>query len=250
MFPIDRASVLLRAFPRNRRSRSGANPPRPVGPPLQGGDRKNSPPWRGAASAAGWVPPARQTTPSASHLTHFTRFLTCRRGVVALESALAVIPLIICLVGVFEIVQSVFVRDLLQRAVYQTAYENALYDGAASNAAELLTRYRNALNGEVGGLLSFALDGEGACSETPPADSPAVDFCLKVCITAYDSPSDIPSDGPQSCDAAKRGGNAGDIVVVTVVATSQSALSELQQGFFGDNGMMVTAVRRNELEAA
>ncbi len=32
------------------------NPPRPFGPPLQGGDRKSSPLGRGAASAAGWVP--------------------------------------------------------------------------------------------------------------------------------------------------------------------------------------------------
>ncbi len=41
------------------------NPPRPFGPPLQGGDGgsqdgKKSPPRRGAASAAGWVPPTTQ----------------------------------------------------------------------------------------------------------------------------------------------------------------------------------------------
>ena len=262
MFPIDRVSVLLRAFPRNHRSRVGGNPPRPVGPPLQGGDRKNSPPWRGAASAAGWVPPARQTTPSASHLPHFTRFLTCRRGAVALESAIAVIPLVICLVGVFEIVQSVFVRDLLQRATYRTAYANALREYAATDDVELRNLYSADLKGElcekgeegeVCRFLNFEIKGEGSCSETPPQNSPPVDFCLCVSIDVYDKPSDMLNGTASKGGNAALGGDTGDMVVVTVVAMPQSVLSELWQVFSGEpgdspscNGLTATAVRRNE----
>ncbi len=253
MFPIDRVSVLLRAFPRNHRSRVGGNPPRPVGPPLQGGDRKNSPPWRGAASAAGWVPPARQTTPSASPLSPITRFLTCRRGTVALESAIAIIPLVICLVGVFGIVQDVFVRDLLQRATYRTAYANALAEYAATDDVELLERYRDAISGEVGGFLNFEVKGEGSCSETPPQNSPPVDFCLCVSIDVYDKPSDMLNGTASKGGNAALGGDTGDMVVVTVVAMPQSVLSELWQVFSGEpgdspscNGLTATAVRRNE----
>ena len=51
-------------------------------------------------------------------MSHIKRFLACRRGVVALESALAIIPLMLCLTGVFEIVQTLFAGDLLQRAAH------------------------------------------------------------------------------------------------------------------------------------
>ena len=229
MFPSGRVSGSVRPFPRTRRSRAG-------------------------------LPPARQTPPSASHTPHFTRFLTCRRGAVALESALAVIPLVICLVGVFGIVQFVFSKDLLQRAAYQIAYSNALADSAASTAAELRDRYLKALNTEVGGFLNFALDGEGACSATPPEGSPPVNFCLTVTVTAYKKPSDIlyvcdpdsprPED-PSHCSNPQFGGDFGDMVVVTVVAEPQFVPSELQEMIFGAGGIRVTAVRRNErVEAA
>ena len=116
-------------FPRNRRSRG--NPPRPVGPPLQGGEQ-NIPSREGWPKAGVGSSPARQTTPSFSHLT---RFLTCRRGTVALESAIAVIPLIICLVGIFEIVQSAFTGDLIQRAAYRVAYASASSAGVKAAIA-------------------------------------------------------------------------------------------------------------------
>ena len=146
----------------------------------------------------------------------------------------------------FEIVRPVFVRDLLQRATYRVAYSNALEDKAADDATALRNRYLQAINAEVDKFLNFALAGEGACSATPPEDSPAVDFCLKVTVTVYDNPSDM-LDGTESTgDNAGLGGDAGDMVVVTVVATSQSVLGQLQQSFFGDDGLTVTAVRRNE----
>ncbi len=201
-------------------------------------------------AGVGW-PSGRQTTPCASHITHVIRFLTCRRGVVALESAIAVIPLIICLVGVFEIVQTVFVRDLMQRAAYRVAYANALHDSAARNKAQLKAQCLQAMNAEVGDFLSFDLAGEGSCGKTPAQDSIPADFCLKVTITVYDNPSDLLNNTASKGRNAKRGGDAGDMVVVKVVATPRSVLSQLQQSFFGEDGLTVTAVRRNErLETA
>ena len=72
------------------------------------------------------------------------RFLACRRGVVALESAIAIIPLMLCLAGVFEIVQSIFAGDLLQRAAHRVARANALAATTASDAANLEDRIRQA----------------------------------------------------------------------------------------------------------
>ena len=64
------------------------------------------------------------------------RFLACRRGVVALESAIATIPLMLCLAGIFEIVQTLFAGDLLQRAAHRVARTNALAVTTASRCRE------------------------------------------------------------------------------------------------------------------
>ena len=238
-----RVSVSLGLFLRNRRSRG--NPPRRFAAPLQGGEQ-NIPSREGWPKAGVGSLPSRQTTPSASPITHFTRFLACRRGVVALESALAAIPLVFCLAGVFEIVQIVFVRDLLQRTAYRTAYANSLYESAASDATAFREQWLEAITTEVGGFLSFALaEEDGSC--TPSQDGKnAADFCVQVTVIVYDTPTDMLNDQQSQGSNAGLGGDAGDMVVVTVVAKSQSVLSELQQGFFGTEGLTVTAVRRNE----
>ncbi len=178
----------------------------------------------------------RSPTPAASPPTHLTWFLTCRRGTVALESAIAVIPLIICLVGVFEIVQSVFVRDLTQRAAYRVAYANALRAGAAADIPELRTQLREWVQAEVGDLPSFELAGQGVCRKTPDQDDPPVDFCLDVKV--YNSPTDMLNGTPSQGGNAGLGGNACDMVVVKVVA----------QRLFGtpDVDALTVAVRRNE----
>ena len=68
-------------------------------------------------------------------MSHLKRFLACRRGSSPWESALATIPLMLCLAGVFEIVQTLFAGDLLQRAAYRVARTNALAATTASDAA-------------------------------------------------------------------------------------------------------------------
>jgi len=171
------------------------------------------------------------------------RFLACRRGVVALESAIATIPLMLCLAGVFEIVQTIFVRDLLQRAAYRVAYSNALEDRAASTMEVMRTACLEAITAEVGNFLNFELAESGSCNP-PEKGEKSADFCLKIEVKVYDTPTDM-LNGTQDSNAGL-GGDVGDMVVVTVVATSQSTLSQLQQRFFGNDGMTVTAVRRNE----
>lgn len=195
-------------------------------------------------SWAGETHPARQTTPSASYLTRFTRFLTCRRGAVALESALAALPLILALTGIFELVRTVFVGDLLKRASHRVAYANALEDSAASDMTALRTASLEAIKDEVGDWLSFELDGEGRCGLTPEEDDPVVDFCLKVDVVAYDNPSDMDSDTQST---AQLGGSAGAMVLVTITATPQYALSALQQRILGTDGsQQAVAIMRNE----
>lgn len=193
-----------------------------------------SPPRRGAATRRGGFPTRHQAR----------RFLSCRRGVTALESAIAAVPLIFALAGIFELVRSIFVDDLLQRAAYRIAYTNAMGDNAASNEAALRAACLAAIKDEVGDWLSFELDGEGVCGQTPDEDDPAVDFCLNVTVIAYDDPSDLRSDTQSN---AQLGGNAGAIVVVTVTATPQYALSALQQRLFGTDGSQrAVAIMRNE----
>ena len=72
-------------------------------------------------------------------MRNIKRFLGCRRGAVALESAIATIPLMLCLAGIFEIVSTIFAGDLLQRAAHRAARTNALAMTTASDAARSAT---------------------------------------------------------------------------------------------------------------
>ena len=172
------------------------------------------------------------------------RFLACRRGVTALESAIAAIPLIFALVGIFELARILFVDDLLQRAAYRVAYTNAMADSAANNEDTLREACLKVIRDEVGDWLSFELNDQGVCSERPDPDDPAVDFCLTVTVIAYDDPSDLDSDTQST---AQLGGGTGAMVVVTVTAIPQYALSALQQRLFGTDGsQQAVAIMRNE----
>ncbi len=191
-------------------------------------------------SWAGETHPAADAAPA----SYLTRFLTCRRGAVALESALAALPLMLALVGIFELVRIVFVGDLLKRASYQVAYDNALADSAASDMTAMRTAYLEAIKDEVGDWLSFELKGEGRCGSAPEEDDPVVDFCLEVNVVAYDDPSDMDSDTQST---AQLGGSAGAMVLVTITATPQYTLSALQQRILGTDGsQQAVAIMRNE----
>ena len=190
------------------------------------------------------------------------RWVACRRGTVALEGAIATIPLVFCLAGMFEIVQTVFTGDLLQRAAYRVARANAMSDTAASDAAALENRVTQAINAEIGDLLDFKLTMNGTCGEsedegsnTESDDAQTADYCLIVQVEVYNSPCDmfcaLKGEGPGKSQGsnAELGGDAGDMVVVRMQLQPQSALNEtlgtLQQKLFGD-GLRAVAVMRNE----
>ena len=179
------------------------------------------------------------------------RFLACRRGVVALESAIAIIPLMLCLAGVFEIVQSIFAGDLLQRAAHQVARANALAATTASDAANLEDRIRQAITNEVGDWLDFDLTMNAACPQ-PQEGQQEAEYCLSATVQVYNSPSDMATtdDNPNGQlsqeDDTALGGGSGDMVVVRMRLQPRSALGQLQQTLFGDDGLRAIAIMRNE----
>ena len=174
-------------------------------------------------------------------MSHIKRFLTCRRGVVALESALAIIPLMLCLTGVFQIVQTLFAGDLLQRAAHRVARANALAETTASDVANLESRIGRAINTEIGNMLDFDLAMNTTCPQ--PSESQEAGYCLSVKIETYNSPSAM---NGQLEPEASLGGNGGDMVVVRMRLQPRSVLGQIQQTLFGDAGLRAVAVVRNE----
>lgn len=175
-------------------------------------------------------------------------FLACRRGAVALEGVLASIPLVFTLAGVFDVVNTVFLDDLLQRAAHRIARVNALHDSAASNAADMQTRVVDAIDYELGDLLNFQLANKDGVCEPPAEGEDQADYCLTIHVDVYDCPITMKAGTKSKRDSATLGGEAGDMVVVRLSLKSQSALSEVQQRLFGESGIRALAVIRNERE--
>ena len=181
-------------------------------------------------------------------MSHIKRFLTCHRGIVALESTLAIIPLMICLAGVFEIAQTLFVGDLLQRAAHQAARANALAAHTASDVASLESFVKKTITAEVGDWLDFDLTMNTTCSP-PKKDEQEAKYCLSATVQVYRSPSDMAQTGDNPNgqlseeDDAALGGGSGDMVVVRMRLQPRS-LSLLEQALFGQ--VRAVAIIRNE----
>ena len=179
------------------------------------------------------------------HFRNVKRFLTCRRGAVGLESAIACVVLILGLAGLYQIVRTAFVGDLIQRAAHRVARTNALYDTAASGPTQLRTRILEAIKAELEETLSFGLAENGTCK---PEDAQK-DFCLVVRVDVYDCPLCLKNNQRSQRANAALGGDAGDIVVVRLHLTPQTVPGKIEQQLFG-TGLRATAVIRNErLEA-
>ena len=184
-------------------------------------------------------------------MRHVRRFLTHRRGAVALESAIATIPLVLCLAGMFEIVQTIFTRDLVQRAAYRVARANALATTTATDAANLKDRIQQAITTEVGDWLDYDLTMTATCPQ-PQEGQQAAEYCLSATVQVYNSPTDMaktdanPNGTLSSEDDAALGGGSGDMVVVRLRLQPRSALGQLQLTLFGDDGLRAIAIMRNE----
>ena len=178
------------------------------------------------------------------------RWLACRRGSAALENALATIPLVLCLVGMFEIVQTIFAGDLVKRAAYRVARANALAAAPASTKADMANRITQAIDTEVGGWLDYDLRMGTDCPDPSTSNqNQTADYCVSAKIEVYSSPGGI-MNGQQAVqdDTAGYGGGTGDTVVIRLHVKPQSASSGLKKTLFGETGPQFrsVAVMRNE----
>ena len=176
------------------------------------------------------------------------RWLACRRGSAALENALATIPLVLCLTGMFEIVQTIFAGDLVKRAAYRVARANALASTPASTEADMANRITQAIDTEVGSWLDYDLRMGTDCPD-PSTSTPTADYCVSAKIEVYSSPADIANDRKAvEDDTTGYGGGTGDMVVVRLHVRPQSVSSGLKKTLFGETGPQFrsVAVIRNE----
>ena len=177
------------------------------------------------------------------------RFLTHRLGTVALESAIATIPPILCLAGMFEIVQTIFTRDLVQRATYQVARANALSSTPASSATDMANRIKQAIDTEVGDWLDYTLMMNADCPDASTTTNPTAEYCISARIEVYSSPGDI-ATGLQAVqdENVGYGGGTDDTVIVRLYVKPQSVSGQLKQAMFGAAGpaLRAVAVMRNE----
>ena len=179
------------------------------------------------------------------------RWVACRRGAVALENALATIPLVLCLTGMFEIVQTIFAGDLVKRAAYRVARTNALASTPASDTTAMKSRVTQAIDTEVGNWLDYDLRMNTDCPDPSTNNqNPTADYCVSAKIEVYSSPGDI-ANGRQALqnDTVGHGGGTGDMVVVRLHVKPQSVSAGfIKRTLFGENGPQFrsVAVMRNE----
>lgn len=158
------------------------------------------------------------------------RFWSVRRAAVAVETVVGMTFTLGIVGGVAEIVSTVFHDDLLSRAAYAVAKDNALHQRPASDEAALLERAHAAIRYELG-------------SNADPE-------LLNIDITVYDNPSDMldgtVSTGPNSL----LGGDPGNLVVVRVGLKSATPIERLRNGFDSEEPQgpvyRALAVARNE----
>ena len=195
---------------------------------------------------------ARPTRRGGCLLRQVKLLLACRRGSVALESALATIPLVLCLTGMFEIVQTIFAGDLVKRAAYRVARANALAVAPASTEADMKSRVQQAIDTEVGSWLDYDLRMNADCPDPSANDqNQTADYCVSAKIEVYSSPADIASAPPVQAvqdDTVGYGGATNDTVVVRLHVKPQSVPSGLKKMLFGEKGPQFrsVAVMRNE----
>ena len=161
------------------------------------------------------------------------RYFSALRASVALESVCCVCFAVGILGGVFDIVNTMFVSDILDRAAQAVVRDNSLQLSAASDRAQLLERAWNAIREEVGDRLDPDL--------------------VTVDIKVYDDPSKMLAGEESTGANSLLGGDAGNMVVVrlafapaTLVARLRSTLAVDDSDVFFFHALAVT---RNERAA-
>ncbi len=129
--------------------------------------------------------------------------------------------------SVFEVVNTLFVRDLLDRAAHAVARDASLQEQAAETEEQLLERALGAIRAELG-------------------DSVDPDL-LRIEIDVYDNPSTMLLGELSGGENGLLGGDAGDMVVVRLGFTPQTPLGWMKQRLQADDfTVRALAVARNE----
>ena len=130
--------------------------------------------------------------------------------------------------GVFEVVTTLFIGDLLDRAAQAVARDNSLQEQAASTPEQLRQRAHAAIRAELGDSLDPDL--------------------LTIDVEVYDNPSTMLQGDLSTGDNAGLGGDAGNMVVVRLAFTPQTAFGWLQETLESDDEVVfhALAVTRNE----
>ena len=129
--------------------------------------------------------------------------------------------------GVFEVVNTLFVSDLLDRAAHAVARDNSLQGQAAVSEEQLRERAFAAIQVELGDRLNPDL--------------------LSIEIDVYDNPSAMLQDELSAGENGRLGGDGGDMVVVRLGFTPETPLGQLQQMLLSEDlGFRALAVVRNE----
>ena len=157
------------------------------------------------------------------------RFWSARQATAALESVFGLCFIVIMMGGVFEVVNTLFVNDVLDRAAHAVARNEALQDPAGTND-KLIERAREAIRAEVGDWLDPAL--------------------LSIGIDVYDDPSKMLLGELSQGEYSQLGGDAGDMVVVRLSFQSQTPLGWMQQQVLARyRTFQAVAMARNEIAA-
>lgn len=173
--------------------------------------------------------PASEWPPVRSAAQVLRRFWSVRQATAALESVFGLCFIVIMMGGVFEIVNTLFVNDVLDRAAHAVARNEALQDPAATND-KLIERAREAIRAEVGDMLDPAL--------------------LSIGIDVYDDPSKMLLGESSQGEYSQLGGDAGEMVVVRLSFRSQTPLGWMQQQVLASyRTFQAVAMARNEIAA-
>ena len=158
------------------------------------------------------------------------RFCRASRASVSLETVCYLCFSIGIVAGVFEVMNALFVGDVLDRAAQAVARDNSLQLEAAADKEQLLARAWKAIGKEVGDRLDPDL--------------------VEVGIKVYDDPSTMLRGEESTGDNSMLGGDPGNMVVVRLRYVPDTPLARLrevlQAGESDSLAFQALAVARNE----
>ena len=149
------------------------------------------------------------------------------RQATALESVSSLCFIMVMVGGVFEVVHTLFVSDLLDRAAHAVARDVSLQEQAAETKEQLLQRALAVIRADLGDRLNPEL--------------------LKIDVDVYDNPSTMLRSELSSGEHGLLGGDAGDMVVVRMGYKPQTPFGWMQQALQSDDfTFRALALARNE----